>query len=150
ANIAAVMNGGDGLESPVEVVGDIARAMICAAPGHHLLIADFSGIESRILAWASGQQSKIDAWARFDRTSAAEDDPYIVIGRALGHAENTARAMGKVADLAFGYQGGVPSWANFAPEDDASDEVTIQRYRDKWRAQHPRTVHFWYALDRAA
>jgi DNA polymerase len=55
--IAAIMNGGTGLESPVEAVGDVARGMICAAPGHRLLVADFSGIESRALAWIAGQQS---------------------------------------------------------------------------------------------
>jgi len=48
---------------PLEAVGDIARAMICAAPGHRLLIGDFSGIESRVLAYVSGQQSKLDQWA---------------------------------------------------------------------------------------
>jgi DNA polymerase len=45
---------------PLEAIGDIARAMICAAPGHRLLIGDFSGIESRVLAWVSGQQSKLE------------------------------------------------------------------------------------------
>jgi DNA polymerase len=148
--IAAVMNGGSGLDSPVEAVGDIARAMICAAPGRRLMIADFSGIESRVLAWASGQRSKIDAWARFDQTGDANDDPYVIIGRALGHRESAARAAGKIADLAFGYQGGAPAWKNFAPEDDTSDEATIHRYRDRWRAEHPETVRFWYALDDAA
>jgi DNA polymerase len=150
AKIAAVLNGGAGLESPVEAVGDIARAMITAAPGHRLLVGDFSGIESRVLAWISGQDSKLKAWVRFDQTGDPNDDPYVIIGRALGHSEDTARAYGKICDLAFGYQGGVGAWQNFAPENDASDEVTIKRYRDSWRNQHPATVRFWYALDRAA
>ena len=60
AKVAAVMAGGAGLDSPVEAVGDIARAMICATPKHRLLIGDFSGIESRATAWVSGQQSKLD------------------------------------------------------------------------------------------
>ena len=150
AKIAAVMNGGAGLESPIEAVGEIGRAMICAAPGHRLLIADYSGIESRGLAWISRQQSKIDAWVRFDKTGEPTDDPYVIIGRALGHPEGTARAAGKIADLAFGYQGGVGAWKNFAPEDDASNEATIERYRDAWRSQHPATVRFWSALDHAA
>jgi DNA polymerase bacteriophage-type len=150
AKIAAVMAGGTGLASPLEAVGDIARAMICAAPGHRLLIGDFSGIESRVLAWASGQQSKLELWTRFDRTGDPNDDPYVVIGRALGHAESAARAAGKIADLAFGFQGGVGAYRNFAPEDDDADEAKIKQYRDGWRQQHPKTVRFWTALDRAA
>ena len=135
---------------PLEVVGDIARSMICGAPGHRLLIGDFSGIESRVLAWISQQQSKLDLWAKYDATGSKDDDPYVVIGRSLGHPEDTARAYGKIADLAFGFQGGVGAWQNFAPEDDASDETTIKRYRDSWRASHPRTEHFWHTVDHAA
>jgi DNA polymerase bacteriophage-type len=150
AKITAVMNGGGGLDSPVETVGDIARAMIVAAPGHRFLIGDFSGIESRILAWISGQQSKLDQWMQFDRTGDANDDPYVIGGRSFGHPESTARAFGKIGDLAFGFQGGGGAWKNFAPEDDASDEATIKQYRDKWRADHPRSVEFWHVVDRAA
>ena len=53
---------------PMSVVGDISRALICAPPGHRLITADFSGVESRITAWASGQQSKLDRWIQFDHT----------------------------------------------------------------------------------
>ena len=55
-------------KQPMSVVGDISRALICAPPGHRLITADFSGVESRITAWVSGQQSKLDRWAQFDRT----------------------------------------------------------------------------------
>jgi DNA polymerase len=148
--IAAIMNGGEGLASPVEAVGEIARGTICAAPGHRLLIGDYGAIESRVAAWASDQQSKIDLWKRFDQTGDPNNDPYVVFGRAIGHPETRARAYGKVGDLAFGFGGGVGAWRNFAPEEDNSDEATIKQYRDTWRAQHPKTVQFWYALDRAA
>jgi DNA polymerase bacteriophage-type len=101
--IAAVMAGGAGLASPLEAVGDIARAMICAAPGHRFLIGDFSGIESRVTAWVSGQQSKLDQWSKFDRTGNHEDEPYYILGRQCGQPTETARPTGKTADLAFGY-----------------------------------------------
>ena len=81
--------------SPIEVVGNLARAAICAPPGSRLLVGDFSGIESRVLAWTSGQQSKLDQWARFDRTGDANDDPYVVIGRSFGHPDDKARGFGK-------------------------------------------------------
>jgi hypothetical protein len=148
--ISAIMAGGAKLASPLEAIGDIARAMICAAPGHRLMIADFSGIESRVLAWISGQQSKLDQWAKFDATRDLKDDPYFILGRACGQPEETARATGKVADLAFGYVGGVGAWQRLAPEDDAADEATIRRYRQAWRNAHPRTVQFWHGIDRAA
>jgi RecA-family ATPase/5S rRNA maturation endonuclease (ribonuclease M5) len=62
----------------------------------------------------------------------------------------TAYAAGKIFDLAFGFQGGVGAYKNFAPEDNDADEAKIKTYRDGWRRQHPQTVKFWNALDRAA
>jgi DNA polymerase len=148
--IAAILAGGARLDSPVEAVGDTIRAMVCAAPGHRLFIGDFSGIESRVLAWAAEEQSKIDLWKQFDETGDPDDDPYVTNGRDFGHPESTVRAYGKIGDLAFGFGGGVGSWKNFAPEDDDADETKIKQYRDAWRQRHPQTKRFWRQLDYAA
>jgi DNA polymerase len=135
---------------PMSVVGDITRALICAAPGHRLIIADFSGIESRVTAWISGQQSKIDQWAKFDRTGDPKDEPYYILGRALGFKDDYARTGGKTADLAFGYMGGPGAWEKLAPDDDTSTEAEIKQRQRAWRRAHPRTVAFWGAINRAA
>jgi hypothetical protein len=135
---------------PLEVVGDIARAMICAAPGHRLLIGDFSGVESRVLAHVSGQQSKLDQWSKFDRTGDPKDDPYCQLGIGCGQPEDTARSIGKTADLAFGYMGGPGAWDRLAPDDDASSDADKRRYQQTWRRLHPATVKFWRDINRAA
>jgi hypothetical protein len=149
AKITAVMNGGTELTSPIETLGDIARAFVVAAPEHRLLIGDFSGIESRVLAWVSGQQSKVDQWAKFDRTGDPKDEPYFIVGQACGLPEEIARKTGKTADLAFGFGGSIGAWRRLA-EDDETDDETILRYRDSWRAQNQITVRFWYKLADAA
>jgi DNA polymerase len=135
---------------PMSVLGDVARAACCAAPGYRLIAADLSGIESRVLAWLSGQQSKLDQWARFDRTKNPEDEPYFILGKACGFPPEQARDKGKVADLAFGYQGGENAWRNFAPEDDPSSAAEIKQYQKAWKNAHPATVRFWEAIDVAA
>ena len=135
---------------PLETVGDIARAMICAAPGHRLLIGDFSGIESRVLAWVSAQQSKLEQWAKFDRTGDPKDERYYLLGRSCGRPEESARSIGKTADLAFGFMGGPGAWDKLAPSDDTSTEDDKRRYQKTWRKLHPRTVEFWGGINRAA
>jgi DNA polymerase bacteriophage-type len=134
----------------LEVVGDIARAMICAARGHRFLIGDFSGVESRVLAWVSGQQSKLEQWAKFDQTGDQKDEPYYQIGRGCGQPEESARAIGKTADLAFGYMGGAGAWDKLAPDDDTSTEQDKKRYQKTWRRLHPQTEKFWGSINRAA
>jgi DNA polymerase len=119
AAIAAVSTGSlehlrEHYPQPMSVVGDISRAIIAAAPGHRFIAADLSGIESRVTAWVSGQQSKLDQWAKFDRTQDPNDEPYTILGRQLGVPEDQARAIGKTADLAFGYMGSVGAWRKLA------------------------------------
>ena len=132
-------------DNPLAVVGSVARAAIVAAPGHRLIAADFSGIESRVLAWLAGESSKLKLWADFD---AGGDDPYAVLGLRMGFPKDVARETGKVADLAFGYMGGAGAYRKFG--DANTPEGDIKRLQKAWRDAHPRTVTFWYALDRAA
>jgi RecA-family ATPase len=134
---------------PIGVIGDLSRAVLCAAPGHRLLIADFSGVESRITAYLSGQQSKVDAWALFDSTKDKKLEPYYQIGKRLGQSEETARSIGKTADLAFGYSGGVGAWRRLAHDSKLSD-AEIDVLKNRWRDAHPQTVKFWNMLSAAS
>jgi DNA polymerase bacteriophage-type len=137
---------------PLAVIGAVVRALITAAPGCRLVAADFSGIESRINAWLSGETWKTEQWAKFDRTKDPNDEPYLIIGRMLGIPEEKARQIGKVADLAFGFMGGLPGWRKFAAMyglEEKTDEE-IRALQQAWRKAHPNIVRFWSALNRAA
>ena len=127
AKLAAIMSGDieevRKLGAPIEVVGDVARCAIAARPGYRLLVGDFSGIESIVLAWIADEPDKLAQWAKYFRTRDPNDDPYVVIGRALGHPEDSARKFGKICDLAFGFQGGAGAYKNFAPADDTATEA---------------------------
>jgi DNA polymerase len=158
AAIAAVATGNTDhvrrlYQQPLSVLGDISRALICAAPAHRFIAGDFSGIESRVTAWISGQQSKLDQWAAFDRGGNSEGEPYLAIGRLLGVPEEQARIAGRTADLAFGYMGGLGAWRTMAKlylPDDASSDAEIRQRQQTWRNAHPQTVRFWHGLNRAA
>jgi DNA polymerase bacteriophage-type len=135
---------------PMAIVGDLARAIIAAAPGHRFIAADFSGVESRITAWVSGQQDKVEQWAKYDSTGDAADEPYFRVG--VDHFDlpaDTARNIGKIGDLAFGYMGSIGAWHALAPKDTRSDKE-IKALQQRWRNAHPETVRFWRALNRSA
>jgi DNA polymerase family A len=140
---------------PLAVIGDISRAMICAAPGHQLIGADFSSIESRVLAWISDEQWKVDCYRRFDATQDPRDEPYCITACKIFrvpdgsfNTESPERNIGKTCDLAFGYQGGLNAWRKFEP--DHFSDAEVEQFKLEWRAAHPQIKKFWYSIDRAA
>jgi DNA polymerase len=160
AAIAAVSTGDYGhvqslYPRPLAVVGDCSRAMICAAPGKVLIGADFSSIESRALAWVAGEEWKLDSYRRFDATHDPGDEPYCItackiFNKPIGTytKDSAERSVGKTADLAFGYSGGLGAWRKFEPGCFTDDEV--KAFIHSWRAAHPNIKKLWYRLDRAA
>jgi DNA polymerase len=134
--------------NPLEMVGGAGRAAIKASNGSRFIRGDFSGIESRMLAWLAGEQWKVDQWAKFDQTSDPKQEPYFVLGKNAGFDDDKARKPGKTCDLAFGYGGGERSWRNFAGDEASSEEV--ERLKRAYREAHPKMVEFWYALDAGA
>ena len=141
------------LGDPLDVIGDISRSMICAAPGHTLIGADFSAIESRVLAWIAGEKWKLEIYRRYDATGNPEFEPYCVtasglLGRKVTPDDEAGRGTGKIADLALGFGGSLGAWRRFAPDSDESDEQ-IKAHVAKWRSQHKAIERFWYALENA-
>jgi DNA polymerase len=62
--------------------------------------------------------------------------------------ESPERAVGKTADLALGYQGGLKAFRKFEPEKFSDEEV--EEFKKQWRAAHPNIKQFWTDVDRAA
>ena len=62
--------------NPLTVLGDIARAVVCAGPGNVLMAADFGAIESRVLAWLAGEIWKLEAYREYDRSGERAIEPY--------------------------------------------------------------------------
>jgi DNA polymerase len=143
--------------NPLKVISGISRAALCAAPGHTLIAADFSAIESRITAWFSGEQWKLTAFQCFDATGDKELDLYRVLAHRMLHKDGPVgtitaaeRQLGKCAELACGFGGSVGAWRRIARDsDDRSDEEVMAIIR-QWRDAHPAIRTFWRELAQAA
>lgn len=93
----------------LSAVGDAIRGMVAAPIGKLLTAADYSNIEGRVLAWIAGEQWKLDAFRRFDCGS-GPDLYRLAYARSFGKRPDDVgkpeRQIGKVMELALGYQGG--------------------------------------------
>jgi DNA polymerase len=139
--------------NPLDVLADIARAVICASSGKVLMTGDFSAIESRVLAWLTDETWKLDAYRNFDATGDKAREPYRLIAAQMlqkpAETINTAeRQLGKAGELACGFGGSVGAWRRIASDDKRTDEE-IKADVYAWRRAHSRTTTFWQALARA-
>ena len=138
---------------PEIALKDGLRPMMRSRPGRRLIAADLAGIENRVLAAFAGEEWKIEAFKEID--AGIGRDMYcrsadMVFGYEVNKKEHpTERQVGKVLELSMGYQGGVGAWRNFDKSDRYNDEE-IHEFKRAWRAKHPNTVNFWYALENAA
>lgn len=133
-----------------DTLSQLIRTAFIPSDGRHFVVADFSAIEARMIAWLAGEQWVMDVFANgqdiYCETASA------MFGVPVGkHGPNAdLRQKGKIATLALGYQGGTSAMITMGalrmgiPEEELPDIVT------KWRQSHPATVMMWYDIGDAA
>lgn len=94
------------------------RGTVLAPEGQKLVVSDLSNIEGRMNAWLADETWKLEAFAAFDRGE-GPDLYSVTAGEILGKpphevTKSERNIMGKVPELALGYQGGVGAFQTFA------------------------------------
>lgn len=103
--------------SPMSAVSHMLRACFRAADGHRLIVADFSSIEGRVTAWAAEEAWKLLAFRDADAGRGAgiyELTAAGIFAVDVASVDKKKRQVGKVAELALGYQGGVVAFDSMA------------------------------------
>lgn len=133
-----------------DTLSQLIRTAFIPSEGRHFVVADFSAIEARVIAWLAGEQWVLDVFR--DGKDLYCETASAMFGVPVGkHGPNAElRQKGKIATLALGYQGGPAAMTAMGalrmgiPEDDLPDIVS------KWRQSHPRTCRLWYDIEKAA
>lgn len=144
-----------------EICVNAVRGSLVAEPGSKLAIADLKNIEGRVVAWLAGEEWKLRAFREYD--AGTGPDLYVAAyARAFGvsvdavldnyeNGDKSMRQIGKVMELALGFQGGVGAFTTMGGETaEALGEAVILEIVKAWRKAHPAIRSYWYDCEAAA
>lgn len=142
---------------PIAAIGGCLRGMFIAPEGREYICSDYTAIEAVVLAGLAGEEWRMEVFrthGKIYEMSAAKITG-IPFEEFIRHKEETGdhhpmrKKVGKVAELASGYQGGLNAWLQFGA-DQHLEEWEIKDAIAAWRNESPAVVAFWYGLQDAA
>ena len=136
-----------------DTLSQLIRTAFIPSEGHKFVVADFSAIEARVIAWLAGEQWVNEVFATHGKiyeATASQMFGVPVEKIVKGNPEYSLRQKGKVATLALGYQGGVNSLVSMGALGMGLTEEELPEIVDRWRQANPRIVDLWYQVGNAA
>ena len=131
-------------------LSELIRTAFIPRDGCRFIVADFSAIEARVLAWLAGEEWVLDEFRGKGKIYEATASRMFHVPQETivkGHPNYEYRQKGKQAVLSCGYGGGVGALKAMGAK---MPEEEMQPLVDSWRAANPHIVQFWYALGNAA
>jgi DNA polymerase len=136
-------------EDVINTVSRCLRGMLCAPEGKSLVCADFASIEGRVLAWLADEFEILDAY--LNNVDMYKRAATTIYNKDYDNITKDERQIGKVAELALGYQGGWRALQSMGLNYDVEvGQVQGAEIVKKWRASRPKTKAYWGAIERAA
>ena len=136
-----------------DTLSQLIRTAFIPSEGYKFVVADFSAIEARVIAWLAGEQWVNEVFATHGKiyeATASQMFGVPVEKIVKGNPEYALRQKGKVATLALGYQGGVNSLISMGALNMGLTEDELPEIVDRWRQANPRIVDLWYQVGNAA
>lgn len=144
----------DALEILYEDVPDTLSQLIRTAfvprTGARFIVADFSAIEARVIAWLAGERWRQDVFAKGGDIYCASASQMFKVPVEKHGVNGHLRQKGKIAELALGYGGSVGALKAMGALEMGLAEDELPPLVDAWRQSNPLIVRFWWDVDRAA
>ena len=133
-----------------DILSQLIRTMLIPKPGCEFIVADFSAIEARVLAWLAGEQWRMDAFKRGDDIYCASASQMFGVPVVKHGINGELRQKGKVAELACGYGGAAGALISMGALEMGLSEDELPGLIDDWRTANPHIVQFWWDVEKAA
>lgn len=145
--------GFDALEMLYEDVPDTLSQLIRTAfvpqEDRKFIVADFSAIEARVIAWLAGEKWRQDVFAQGKDIYCASASQMFGVPVEKHGVNGHLRQKGKIAELALGYGGSVGALKAMGALEMGLQEDELPALVSAWRQSNPKIVQFWWAVDRA-
>lgn len=145
--------GFDALEMLYEDVPDTLSQLIRTAfvpqENRKFIVADFSAIEARVIAWLAGEKWRQDVFAEGKDIYCASASQMFGVPVEKHGINGHLRQKGKIAELALGYGGSVGALKAMGALEMGLQEDELPALVSAWRQANPKIVQFWWAVDRA-
>lgn len=132
------------------VLSQLIRTAFVAPEGKTFAVSDFSAIEAVVLSYLAKEEWRLEVFRTHGRIYEASASKMFNIPLETIDKKSPYRQRGKVAELAFGYQGGVGAAIQMGALDMGIPEADLQGLVNDWRAANPRIVRFWRNINDAA
>ena len=132
------------------VLPQLIRTAFIPADGHRFIVADFSAIEARVIAWLAGEKWRMDVFNTHGKIYEASASAMFHVPVEEITKGNPLRQKGKIAELALGYQGGAGALITMGALRMGLAEDELPGLVAAWRRANPAIVRFWYAVEKAA
>ncbi|TDT71515.1 DNA polymerase [Hypnocyclicus thermotrophus] len=132
-----------------DTLSQLIRTAFVPKEGTRFIVADFSAIEARVIAWFAGEQWRADVFASGGDIYCASASQMFKVPVQKHGVNGHLRQKGKIAELALGYGGSVGALKSMGALEMGLDEEELRPLVDAWRQTNPNIVRLWWDVDNA-
>ena len=136
-------------EDVPDTLSQLIRTAFIPRDGAQFLVADFSAIEARVIAWFAGETWRQEVFAKGGDIYCASASQMFKVPVEKHGVNGHLRQKGKIAELALGYGGSVGALKAMGALEMGLTEEELPQLVDAWRQANPNIMKFWWAVDKA-